>query len=98
MASGDWLVIEELLERGDPAFVDSLRACEDGQRLAAFAAGWHSYRRPAARRFLLEYLLRPLNAFHHEGLVKRLFKIAEKAGDDEALAHFLVLFDRSIRR
>lgn len=98
MASGDWLVIEELLERGDPAFVDSLRACEDGQRLAAFAASWHADRRPAARRFLLEYLLRPLNAFHHEGLVKRLFKLAEKAGDDEALAHFLVLFDRSIRR
>jgi hypothetical protein len=98
MASGAWLVIEEMLERGDPAFVDSLRACEDAQRLAAFAATWHADRRPAARRFLLEYLLRPLNAYHHEGLVKRLFKLAEKAGDDEAMAHFLVLFDRSIRR
>ncbi|MCI0681207.1 MAG: hypothetical protein L0Y71_03810 [Gemmataceae bacterium] len=98
MAGGSWLVIEEFLERGDPAFVDELRACEDAPRLAAFAATWHADRRPAARRFLLEYLRRPLNAFHHEGLVKRLFKIAEKAGDDEALAHFLVLFDRSIRR
>lgn len=98
MASGSWLVIEELLERGDPAFVDELRACEDAARLAAFAASWHADRRPAARRFLLEYLRRPLNAFHHEGLVKRLFKIAEKAGDDEVMAHFLALFDRSIRR
>lgn len=98
MAAGSWLVIEELLERGDPAFVDELRACEDAARLAAFAASWHADRRPAARRFLLEYLRRPLNAYHHEGLVKRLFKVAEKAGDDEAMAHFLVLFDRSIRR
>jgi hypothetical protein len=98
MASGTWLVIEEMLERGDPAFVDSLRACEDAQRLAAFAASWQADRRPAARRFLLEYLLRPLNAYHHEGLVKRLFKLVEKAGDDEAMAHFLVLFDRSMRR
>jgi len=98
MAAGSWLVIEELLERGDPAFVDELRACDDAPRLANFAASWHSDRRPASRRFLLEYLQRPLNAFHHEGLVKRLFKIAEKAGDDEAMAHFLVLLDRSIRR
>lgn len=96
--AGSWLVIEELLERGDPAFVDELRACEDAARLAAFAATWHADRRPAARRFMLEYLQRPLNAYHHEGLVKRLFKIAEKAGDDEVMAHFLVLFDRSIRR
>lgn len=98
MAAGTWLVIEELLERGDPAFVDELRRCDDGVRLAAFATSWHADRRPQARRFLLEYLCRPLNAFQHEGLVKRLFKLAEKTGDDEALAHFLVLFDRSTRR
>src|SRR5262245_48222163 len=98
MAAGSWLVIEELLERGDPAFVDELRACDDAPRLANFAASWHSDRRPVSRRFLLEYLQRPLNAYHHEGLVKRLFKIAEKAGDDEVMAHFLLLLDRSIRR
>src|SRR5437867_3598941 len=98
MASGSWLVIEELLERGDPGFVDALRTCDDGERLASFAARWHADRRPASRRFLLEYLTRPLNAFHHEGLVKRLFKTAEKAGDDEVMAHFLVLLDRALRR
>lgn len=98
MASGAWLVIEELLERGDPAFVEALRACADAERLAAFAAVWYADRRPQARRYLREYLLRPLNAYHHEGLVKRLFKLAERAGDDEVMAHFLVCFDRALRR
>ncbi len=96
--TSSWLVIEELYARGDPGFVDALRACDDAPRLAAFAATWFADRRSSARSSLLEYLRRPLNAYHHEGLVKRLYKLAEKAGDDEALAHFLVLFDRSIRR
>jgi hypothetical protein len=97
-ASGDWLLIEELLERGDPAFVEALRAIHDADALARFAERWSNDRRPASRRLLLEYLDRPLNAFRHEALVKRLFKRAEAAGDDELLARFLVAFDRSIRR
>ena len=40
----------------------------------------------------------PLNAFRHEGLVKRLFKRAEAAGDDEVMGRFLALLDRSVRR
>jgi hypothetical protein len=47
---------------------------------------------------MFAYLARPLNAFRHEPLVKRLFKFAEKDGDDELMAHFLVAFDRCIRR
>jgi hypothetical protein len=99
-ASGQpsWLVLEELLERGDASFVDELRRLDDAERLGAYAARWFADRRPQARRFLLDYLNRPLNAFRHEPLVKRLFKLAEKAEDDEVMAHFLVLFDRSVRR
>jgi hypothetical protein len=96
--SGDWLVLEEMLERGDPAFVDALRSFDDAETLASFGARWYADKRPASRRLLLDYLDRPLNAFRHEPLVKRLFKLAEAAGDDEAMARFLVLFDRSIRR
>ena len=59
---------------------------------------WHADKRPASRRLLLDYLDRPLNAFRHEPLIKRLFKLAEAAGDDELMARFLILFDRSIRR
>ena len=78
--SGDWLVLEEKLERGDPSFVDDLRSFYDAEALASFAARWYADKRPASRRLLLEYLDRPLNAFRHEPLVKRLFKQAEAAG------------------
>jgi hypothetical protein len=98
MASGEWLIAEELFERADPTFVDALRDCQDADALGAFAARWFADRRPASRQFLLDYLDRPLNAYRHEALVKRLFKLAEKAGDDEVMGRMLVLFDRSLRR
>jgi hypothetical protein len=93
-----WLILEELLERGDVSFVDAIRRFDDAERLAGFAARWYGDQRPASRRLLLEYLHRPLNAFRHEPLVKRIFKLGEAAGDDEVMARFLVLFDRSVRR
>src|SRR5579871_5910069 len=88
----------DLLEHGDPAFVDALRELDDADALGAFAGPWLEDRRPGPRQLLLEYLDRPLNAFRHEKLVKLLFKRAEAAGDDPLMARFLVLFDRSIRR
>jgi hypothetical protein len=97
-SSGDWLVLEEMLERGDPAFALALRSFHDAEVLASFAARWFKDSRAASRRLLLDYLDQPPNAFRHEPLVKRLFKQAESAGDDELMARFLVLFDRSIRR
>lgn len=95
---GDWLVVEELLDRGDAAFVDELRKLDDADRLGAFAGRWYADRRPSARAFLLDYLERPLNAYRHEALVKRLFKLAEQQGDDRVMSRFLVTLDRSIRR
>jgi hypothetical protein len=88
----------ELLESGDPAFVDAIRQVNDAEALSGFANDWYNDRRPSSRSLLLDYLDRPLNAFRHEGLVKRLFKRAEAEGDDPVMARFLVLFDRSIRR
>ncbi|SIN69521.1 hypothetical protein SAMN05444166_0183 [Singulisphaera sp. GP187] len=96
--SGDWLLIQELFERGEPAFVDALRAFDDAEVLGAFAPRWLADRRPEARSLLFSYLDRPLNAYRHEALVKRLFKLAEAAGDDALMARFLVALDRSIRR
>ena len=88
----------DLLERGDPAFVDALRGLDDAEALAAFAGPWFEDRRPGPRKLILEYLDRPLNAYRHEKLIKLLFKQAEAAGNDPLMARFLVLFDRSIRR
>ncbi len=95
---GDWLLLQELLERGDPAFVDRLRSVTDADALGDFAGRWYENRNANAHRLLLAYLERPLNAYRHEALVKRLFKRAETAGDDAVMARFLVAFDRSIRR
>jgi hypothetical protein len=96
--SGSWLLAEELLERGDPSFVDELRRIRDADRLGTFAAKWYGDRRAASRRLLLEYLNHPWNAPRHEAIVKRLFKLAEQAADDEVMARFLVALDRSVRR
>jgi hypothetical protein len=97
-SGGDWLLLQEMLDRGDPEFVDRLREIADADALGTFAERWYTNPSPNARRLLLTYLERPLNAFRHEALVKRLFKHAEAAGDDAVMARFLVAFDRSIRR
>ncbi len=96
--NGSWSLVEDTLRRGDPLFVRELRRITDAERLGAFAPRWYGDPRPEARRLLLDYLDQPLNAFRHEPLVKRLFKLAEAAGDDEVMGRFLVLFDRSVRR
>ena len=99
MASGgDWLLLRELLERGDHEFVDRLRVISDAADLGRFAERWYADPSPNARRLLLAYLERPLNAYRHEALVKRLFKQAEASSDDAVMARLLVALDRSIRR
>ncbi len=95
---GSWLLAEQLLESGDPEFIDELRRIRDADRLGAFAVTWYKDSRPASRRLLLEYLDRPLNAFRHEPLVKRLLKAACAAEDDDLMAQFMVAFDRCVRR
>ncbi len=88
----------DLLDAGDPRFVAALRALADSAALARFAATWGADGRPEARRLLFAYLDEPPNAPGHEGLIKRLFKLAEAAGDDEVMARFLVLADRLVAR
>jgi len=94
----DGAIPRDLLEDGDLAFVDAIREVHDAEALGEFASTWFTDRRDDSRWLLFEYLDRPLNAFRHEALIKRLFKMAEAEGDDPLMARFLVLFDRSIRR
>ncbi|MFO0967643.1 MAG: hypothetical protein U0793_18945 [Gemmataceae bacterium] len=98
MAAGSWSLAEEMFARGDPAFVDELRRVHFASRLGDFAARWFGDTRPFARNALQTYLSQPLNCYRHEPLVKRLFKLAERAGDDDVMGMFLVAFDRTIRR
>ena len=98
MPAGSWTLAEELFAREDAGFVDELRRVHYADRLGAFAPKWIADPRPFARVAMLGYLARPLNCYRHEPLVKRLFKLAEAAADDEVMGAFVVAFDRTIRR
>ncbi|HUR55026.1 MAG TPA: hypothetical protein VMZ71_12915, partial [Gemmataceae bacterium] len=98
MAAGSWPLAMALFERGDALFLNKLRRIHSPDLLGGFATKWIADKRPFARTILLEYLSRPLNCFRHEALVKRLFKLAEKNGDDEVMGAFLVALDRTVRR
>ncbi len=87
-----------LFQSGSPEFVEAVRQRVNAVGLAPFAETWYNDTRIEARRLLFSYLEQPLNAARHEPLVKRLFKLADKAGDDAVMARFLVGFDRTIRR
>lgn len=95
---GSWLLAEELFEAGDSRFVDEIVRIDEAERLGAFAKKWYGDHRIEARQLLKEYLLRPLAHFRHEALVKRLFKLASAAGDDEVMGWFMVTLDRTVRR
>ena len=100
--NGSWAFAEELYDHGDPHFVAELRRITDADRLGQFAARWYADKRAQPRKLLfsahdhpqtprqllLAYLDQPLNAYRHEALVKRLFKLAEAAGDDEVMGRF----------
>lgn len=98
MAAGSWTLAMELFTQGDSHFVDELRRVHAADRLGDFAATWMADTRPFARKAMLDYLALHLNCYRHEALVKRLFKLAERASDDELMGAFLTAFDRSIRR
>ncbi|HEX4796801.1 MAG TPA: hypothetical protein VH370_23615 [Humisphaera sp.] len=93
-----WLLIEEYFSVGDDRFIDALRQFHVPGRLATIADRWKKEPRPWARSQILAYLDHPLDAPAHETAIKRLFKNAEDAKDDELMAAFAVAFDRNVRR
>ena len=95
--AGSFLLVEELFERGDPTFERALWRCAD-RRLLPFCQRWSRDRRLFARRALLGAALDPPLDGSARLVVKVLFKAAERQHDDIAMAHFMVGFDRSVRR
>ncbi len=92
------LLIDELFSRQDGEFIERLREVRSAKYLAALADRWKLDPRPWAREQVIAYLALPMDRPGHHPLVKRLFKHAEAQRDDELMAHFLVAFDRLIRR
>jgi len=98
MATGSSLLLDERYEAADERFLDEALASTAGRKLKSLAPRWYEDKRPFARRMLLAYLDDGCDRPHHRPLVKALFKLAEKAGDDEAMGRFMVAFDRMVHR
>jgi hypothetical protein len=92
------LWIEEAFAAEDDRFLAELLRAPRVEKLGAWASRWLDDQRPFARRALLGYVDDGCDRPFHKALVKKLFKGAEAAADDELMAHFLVVFDRLTAR
>jgi hypothetical protein len=90
--------VDELFHREDDRFLEELGNLYAPRKLASFADRWKKDPRPWVKEQLLSYLDEPMNHPGHHPIVKRIFKHAEKSGDHELMAAFMVSFDRSVRR
>ncbi|MFP2930915.1 hypothetical protein ACLESO_38100 [Pyxidicoccus sp. 3LG] len=96
--SASALLLDEYFETGDARFLEELFRNRSEKKLKALAERWSADARPFAREALLGYIDDGCDRPGHRALVKALFKRAESRGDDEAMGHFLVVFDRLARR
>lgn len=96
--AGSTVLLDEFFAQGDDRFDLEVRRSTAAGKLATLAERWYRDPRPWARAALLRYLDDGCDRPHHKPLVKKLFKLAEAAGDDQAMAAFLVAFDRLTRR
>ncbi|MES2708798.1 MAG: hypothetical protein V4726_19545 [Verrucomicrobiota bacterium] len=92
------VLLEECYSEGDSRFPELLRRVGDPKTLEAFVNRWLADPRPWARERMLRYLEFPFDRNGHAVVVKRLFKHAEKSGDDALMGAFMVAFDRLVRR
>lgn len=95
---GSAVLLDEYFAIGDDRFLDEVLRLRQGGKLAALAEHWFADARPWARRMLLAYIDDGCDRPDHKGLVKRLYKRAEAANDDELVARFMVAFDQMTKR
>jgi len=92
------LLLDECFVAEDVRFLETLRQFQSYHFLLAFVQRWVADPRPWAREQIIRYVHSDLNTPGHEVIVKRLFKHFEATADHEMMGHFLVSFDRSVRR
>jgi hypothetical protein len=106
------MILEELLDAGDPRFWDELLKAREpapkhrhGQdrrkplprsKLTGFADKWVKHPSDFARRMLLRYVDDGCDRLGQRPLVRRILALAEEREDRELLAHLVVAFDRLI--
>jgi hypothetical protein len=92
------LILQEMFAQADGQFVDTLLTCTDTRMLASLVTRWLADTRPWAREALLRFLDGPMVERHKALLIKRVYKQAEKAGDDQIVGACMRGFDALIRR
>lgn len=98
-AEGSLLLLDEYFASGDSRFRSELLSVNAPKKLGPFAEKWLKDPRPWARQMLRDFLLdRSFERPSFKPLVKRLYKLAEAAGDDGVMAWFMVAGDCSVRR
>lgn len=92
------LLLDEYYAAADDRFLLEWIKFRSPEIIAAYLQQWLADTRPWARQQLVNYLAMDLNFPGHELFVKRAYRHFESARDHEMLGHFLVAFDRLVRR
>ena len=92
------LLLDECYAAADDRFLSEWIKFRSPEIITSYVQQWIADSRPWARQQLINYLAMDLNFPGHELFVKRAYRHFESIRDHEMLGHFLVTFDRLVRR
>lgn len=92
------LLLDECFAAADDRFLLEWIKFRSTEIITTYLNQWVADSRPWAREQLIKYLAMDLNFPGHELFVKRAYRHFESARDHEMLGHFMVTFDRLVRR
>lgn len=92
------LLLDECFSAADDRFLSEWIKFRSPEVITAYLQQWLMDSRPWARQQVVNYLAMDLNFPGHELFVKRAYRHFETARDHEMLGHFMVAFDRLVRR
>ena len=92
------LLLDECYAAADDRFLSEWIKFRSPEIITSYVQQWIADSRPWARQQLINYLAMDLNFPGHELFVKRAYRHFESVRDHEMLGHFMVTFDRLVRR
>jgi hypothetical protein len=92
------LLLDECFAAADDRFLSEWVKFRSPEIITSYVQQWIADSRPWARQQLINYLAMDLNFPGHKLFVKRAYRHFESVRDHEMLGHFLVTFDRLVRR
>jgi hypothetical protein len=92
------LLLDECFAAADDRFLSEWIKFRSPEVITAYLQQWVGDSRLWARQQLINYLAMDLNFPGHELFVKRAYRHFESVRDHEMLGHFMVAFDRLVRR